>query len=95
MQSFNFDLYSPYPIELRQQVGIATVCRTITPERSGRVHFEATDWPARLYDPTLHQSLEPDALVHVIGRQGLTLLVTPKSRVAVPSSAQSLDYLSS
>lgn len=78
MTAPNFRWCSPYPIELRPNPGVATVRKAITPLQSGRVHFEATDWPARWYCPNQQRSIQPDALVQVVGRQGLTLLVTPQ-----------------
>jgi hypothetical protein len=52
--------------------------RPITSETPGRVYFEATYWRARLLQPT-HTTLQPGDTVEVLGRNGLTLLIQPKS----------------
>jgi membrane protein implicated in regulation of membrane protease activity len=69
---------SPYPVELLDNVRVATVLKTIAPDHSGRVRFEATDWPAKFYYPNMQANLRPKTSVYVVGRQGLTLLVVPQ-----------------
>lgn len=71
-------LCRPYPIQFRQTPGIGIVYKSISPDTRGRVYFDATHWPARLYDTNEQETCEPGATVYIIGRQGLTLLVTPK-----------------
>lgn len=63
-------------IKLFPSRGNGTVEQTITSEKAGRVKYQATYWPARLYrnEPV---TLEPNDKVYVVGRQGLTLLVVP------------------
>jgi membrane protein implicated in regulation of membrane protease activity len=57
--------------------GQGVVERTITPLDAGRVYFQATYWPARLYQPTSSDALQPGDPVEVLGRDGLTLLIKP------------------
>jgi membrane protein implicated in regulation of membrane protease activity len=71
-------MYTPYPVELWQYASVGTVSKEIAPDQRGRVHFDATDWPARFYGTGTDATLEPDSKVYVLGRQGLTLLVQPK-----------------
>ncbi|MEM1308653.1 MAG: NfeD family protein [Cyanobacteria bacterium P01_C01_bin.70] len=68
---------SPYPVQLLENIKVAIVRKTIAPDYSGRVRFEATDWPARFYHSDMQANLQPNTPVHVVGRQGLTLLVVP------------------
>jgi membrane protein implicated in regulation of membrane protease activity len=53
--------------------------RSITAQDKGRVFYEGTYWPAQLYPVVagVNYALTPSSLVTVIGRQGLTLLVSP------------------
>lgn len=63
---------------------IAIVDTPITHQHPGRVLYEASYWPARLVLPdaiepdAISQSIEllPGTMVSVVGRQGITLLVT-------------------
>jgi membrane protein implicated in regulation of membrane protease activity len=68
-------------IELYKEPKTARVERMITPRLGGRVFFEGTYWPARLYDRanTMLEDyvMDVSSRVTVIGRQGLTLLVVP------------------
>ncbi len=67
-----------HEIKLFPSTGTGTVAETITPEHPGRVRYQATYWPARLYrDEQI--TLVPNDKVQVVGRQGLTLLVVPVS----------------
>jgi membrane protein implicated in regulation of membrane protease activity len=70
-------------IEWFARPGIAEVVKVITPQRRGRVKFQASFWPARLY-PDFETDAAPDEQVVVVGRSGITLLVTP---LAVAQSA--------
>lgn len=54
-----------------------TVEAMISLNHAGRVHFQATSWPARLCSRHLHAVLLPGDPVAVVGRDGITLLVTP------------------
>ncbi|HEY9642305.1 MAG TPA: NfeD family protein [Coleofasciculaceae cyanobacterium] len=63
----------------------AVVATTIHPYRTGRIKFQGSWWFARCdHDITLH----PGEIVHVIGRQNITLLVEPA--LAVSSQAISI-----
>lgn len=50
---------------------------TITPKRAGRVHFQATSWPARLHPQHPQTILQPGDRVEVLDRDGITLWVIP------------------
>ncbi|MBF2045962.1 NfeD family protein [Leptolyngbya sp. 7M] len=63
-------------IELFAQPGIGEVVQMIAPNRRGRVKYRASFWPARLYSDAYVQA-EPSEQVVVVGRDGITLLVTP------------------
>lgn len=68
-----------YPDEIIpfSQPGTGTVEEAITPTQPGRVRFQATSWPARLYNPEAQVTLEPNDSVDVVARQNITLLVVP------------------
>lgn len=70
---------SPEEITLFSEPGKGEVEQIITENQPGRVKFQATYWPARLYNPEYEITLVPDTPVVVIGRQGITLLVVPVS----------------
>ena len=59
--------------------GIGEVLSPITAEQSGRIHFCGTDWPAQLI-PSRTETQSACVLegmrVQVVGRQGITLLVS-------------------
>ncbi len=59
----------------------ARVEHPITRHQKGRVFFEGTYWPAQIYASgnlaLTDHALEVSSWVVVIGRQGLTLLVSP------------------
>jgi membrane protein implicated in regulation of membrane protease activity len=75
-----------HTIELFKKPKTARVERTITARLKGRVFFEGTYWPARVYeaaDGTISDyAFDVSSWVTVIGRQGLTLLVVPLINVA-------------
>ncbi|ASC70626.1 hypothetical protein XM38_015660 [Halomicronema hongdechloris C2206] len=52
----------------------AVVTETIRPGRPGHVKYQATWWKARCPG---NVTVESGARVHVLGRQGLTLIVAP------------------
>lgn len=79
MLSTTAGLRRPSPVNLGQQLEIGIVDEAITANTRGRVYFDATYWPARLYDASQYEKLQPSETVYVVGRQGLTLLVIPKS----------------
>lgn len=66
-----------YEIKLFSKPATGIVEETITATVPGRVRFQATHWPARLYGQYNQVTLLPNDLVMVVGRQGLTLLVVP------------------
>lgn len=71
----NFSITSDR-IELFARPGIGEVVQMITPDRRGRIKFKATFWPARFYSHSQSEAL-PSEQVAVVGRDGITLLVTP------------------
>ena len=71
--------FTPETIELFPQLSTGTVEQTISSTQSGRVKFQATYWPAQFYQSDYKETLNPDELVAVVGRQGLNLLVVPFS----------------
>ncbi|NJL46597.1 MAG: hypothetical protein HC929_02630 [Leptolyngbyaceae cyanobacterium SM2_5_2] len=75
-----------HTIELFKEQKTARVERAITPRDKGRVFYEGTYWPARVYnggDAFLADfALDVSSWVTVIGRQGLTLLVVPAMSTA-------------
>ena len=66
-----------YEVESLNEMGVAKVTGAIHPGRRGRVRFLATDWPARFYSSGIAESIPVGSEVHVVARQGLTLLVLP------------------
>ncbi len=61
---------------------MGTVEQTITHRQSGRVKFQASYWPARLYQPDCPPAVFPGERVKVVGRQGITLLVVAVSSLS-------------
>lgn len=59
--------------------GKGTVVETITTHQEGRVKYQASYWPARLYGQSSFTELEPDQSVVVLGREGITLLIQARS----------------
>jgi len=72
----------PHTVELFKEQKKARVEHTITPSVKGRVFYEGTYWPARVYRATdaavADYAMDVSTWVTVIGRQGLTLLVVPQ-----------------
>ena len=73
---------SPTKITLFPKPGMGIIEEIITESQPGRVNFQATYWPARLYNPEQKITLLPNTSVIVIGREGITLLVVPISEVS-------------
>ncbi|MEO1590858.1 MAG: NfeD family protein [Cyanobacteria bacterium J06632_22] len=65
----------PKTIVFFEHQGLGTAVKAIAADQPGRVRFQATDWPAKLYRPT--PMIDCDRKVRVVGREGLTLLVVP------------------
>lgn len=70
---------APSEITLFPEPVTGTVEEAITPNQPGRVRFQATSWPARLYNSEDRVTLTPESSVSVVGRQGITALVVPES----------------
>jgi membrane protein implicated in regulation of membrane protease activity len=77
-----------HTVELFKVPKTARVERTITTRDKGRVFYEGSYWPAKVYDrgegSLADYALDVSSWVTVIGRHGLTLLVLP---VLYPSKA--------
>ena len=59
-----------------------TVSAEIRANQDGRVEYDATTWPAKLYLAKSHQDTFPvGEKVRVIGREGITLLVISQHQV--------------
>ncbi|MGB3240432.1 MAG: NfeD family protein [Geitlerinemataceae cyanobacterium] len=80
-------------IELFPTPEIAIVDVTISGDRPGRVKYQSSYWPARFFDSpndancAIEHSiaLKPKEEVMVVGREGITLLVTPIDRPVAAS----------
>ncbi|MGB5962626.1 MAG: NfeD family protein [Coleofasciculaceae cyanobacterium] len=72
---------SPTKIVLFPKPGKGIIEEIITESQPGRVNFQATYWPARLYNSEQKVTLLPNTSVNIIGREGITLLVVPVSEV--------------
>jgi membrane protein implicated in regulation of membrane protease activity len=75
-----------HTVELFKEPKIARVERIITNRLKGRVFFEGTSWPAKVYETTENlvcdYAMDVSSTVMVIGRHGLTLLVLPMMNAA-------------
>ncbi|MDJ0705743.1 MAG: NfeD family protein [Leptolyngbyaceae cyanobacterium MO_188.B28] len=60
--------------------GTGKVERTIAHDHSGRVYFQATYWPAKFCDTACQLKAFPGESIKIVGRQGLTLLVSLTSQ---------------
>jgi len=65
-------------ITLFSKAEAGKVEKTITSSESGRVKFQGSYWPAQFYYPDSHLTANPDEVVTIVGRQGITLLVVPE-----------------
>ena len=73
----NYRQILPQKIEFPEPVK-AIVQEAITATKPGRVKYQASYWPAKLYQPQRGINtvkLEKNQPVNVIGREGITLLV--------------------
>ncbi|MBE9136072.1 NfeD family protein [Nodosilinea sp. LEGE 07088] len=68
-----------HTLELFDTPKAARVDCPISAHIRGRVFYEGTYWPARFYDGLVdaNYALAVSSRVLVVGRQGLTLLVSP------------------
>ncbi|MEA5449401.1 NfeD family protein [Leptolyngbya sp. CCNP1308] len=68
-----------HTLELFETPKTARVERPITAQLEGRVYYEGTYWPARIYEGVIDVgiALAPSSWVTVVGRYGLTLLIVP------------------
>jgi len=71
MQKFRCDVPKMFP-----KPQSAVVEEKITSNEPGRVKYKTTYWPAMLF-PDYSMTLAPGEEVAVVGRQGITLLVSP------------------
>jgi membrane protein implicated in regulation of membrane protease activity len=75
-----------HTVELFKEPKIARVERMITNRLKGRVFFEGTYWPARVYEAAegvvSDYAMDVSSPVMVVGRHGLTLLVLPMVNAA-------------
>jgi len=67
----------PETEELLPQPLPGKVEKMITPNRPGRVKFQATFWNAEFYYSECQVAVLSGMSVNVVGRRGITLLVTP------------------
>jgi uncharacterized protein (DUF697 family) len=74
-----------HKIKLFSSIGTGIVEKTITPTQPGRIKYQASYWPARLYSKDEQVTLLPDDPVSVVGRQGITLLVVPVNKEVAPT----------
>ncbi|XWK88093.1 MAG: NfeD family protein [Phormidium sp.] len=70
-------LFVRVEIEMFPEPLIGTVEKRITSNQPGRVKFLGTYWPAKLHQTNKQVTLIPEQTVHIIGIQGITLLVIP------------------
>jgi hypothetical protein len=74
------------PVTLFPKVEMGRVEKTITTVQAGRVRFQGSYWPAQFYNSDFHVAVNPDDLVTIVGRQGITLLVVSEA-CTLPSFA--------
>ncbi|MGB3201059.1 MAG: NfeD family protein [Nodosilinea sp.] len=68
-----------HTLELFDQPKAARVECPISAQLEGRVYYQGTYWPARVYEGVIDAgiALAPSSWVTVVGRYGLTLLIVP------------------
>ncbi len=67
------------PVNQPSMVKNAEVARTLTeipPDEVGRILYEGCSWQAKCGNP--NEAIAPDVKVHIVGRDGNTLLVVPQ-----------------
>ena len=67
----------PNAVECHKQTNTALVEEAITKHKRGRVKFMGTHWFARFFNASYEGEAPPGTLVKVVGRDGLTLLLSP------------------
>lgn len=74
-----------HTLELFDTPKTARVDAPITAQIEGRVYYQGTYWPARIYEGVIDAAgtaLAPSSWVTVVGRYGLTLLIVPSLATA-------------
>ncbi|MGB3309286.1 MAG: NfeD family protein [Nodosilinea sp.] len=68
-----------HTLELFDYPKAARVDCPISAQLEGRVYYQGTYWPARVYEGVIEAgtALAPSGWVTVVGRYGLTLLILP------------------
>jgi membrane protein implicated in regulation of membrane protease activity len=68
-----------HTLELFETPKAARVDSPVNARLEGRVFYEGSYWPARIYEGVVDTSfaLVPSSWVSVVGRYGLTLLIAP------------------
>ncbi|MGA9378916.1 MAG: NfeD family protein [Phormidium sp.] len=66
-------------VEMFSEAVMGTVEKTITQNHPGRVKCLGSYWPAQFYHSNCDVIVFPDDFVKVVGRQGITMLVVPRS----------------
>lgn len=68
------------PVDQPSMVKSAEIAKTLTeipPDEVGRILYEGCSWQAKSADPKA--AIAPDVKVHIVGREGNTLLVVPEA----------------
>lgn len=73
------NLFVSEKVEMFSEAVMGTVEKTITQNQPGRVKCLGSYWPARFYHSNCDVIVFPDDFVKVVGRQGITMLVIPRS----------------
>ncbi|MBO9997555.1 MAG: NfeD family protein [Cyanobacteria bacterium SID2] len=83
-------LFESNPIKLFPCPLSATVSDTVSPSSDGRVFFRGSYWPARFYTLPPQALVQPGQSVNIVGRDGITLLVVPRSSRQIAPDFQPL-----
>ncbi|MDF0555598.1 NfeD family protein [Kamptonema sp. UHCC 0994] len=71
------NLFNADKLEIFSEPLIGVVEEAIAPQQPGRISFQGSYWPAKLYQSNSPIILSPEKAVKVVGIQGITLLVQP------------------
>jgi hypothetical protein len=82
----NLDILPGVFLEVSETTAI--VIQAIRPGELGRVNYQATSWPARCAHNVV---LLPDDIVHVTGRDNITLLVEPVANSSINVHSSEID----